>query len=374
MNGVSVKTLDFGNSKLEEPNIVLIYCNGILSDFDDIEIQRPKLQEQVEVLLTAFGHRKFTVFNNPTNLDDYLSIVQGRQKKEELIATQFAEFIRKNIKNLSPLQSINVLTHSHGALITKMALELLTLKERDKIEVYSLGGVTMIPKNLAAVVENYVFKGDMISRLGNKSYDSEGILDITLKISQRRLADSISLEEALFDQLFEDWFEEFGSSIDHSESSSNGEVKQITESYFSNFLSNDSLKLKGFEEKFKKYESCLTDYNITLLSRPKDISGLSSNIDNKDFLLMKRKISIIGKNFDDNFHKISAYKEIIFNIAEKIIFKSSRINENDPNSVITNQDYEEYMIYYKAHCLMYEYGGMEMTYDYWKEKVKCKKM
>lgn len=164
MNGVTVKTLDFGSSKLEDPNFALIYCNGISSNFDDENIQRPKLQEQVEVLLTAFGHRKFTVFNNPTNLDDYLTMGQSRENKEQLIATQFAEFIRNNIKNLSPLQSINVLAHSHGAVITKMALELLTLKEREKLEVYSLGGVTMIPKSLATVVENYVFKGDMISR------------------------------------------------------------------------------------------------------------------------------------------------------------------------------------------------------------------
>jgi hypothetical protein len=210
------------------------------------------------------------------------------------------------------------MAHSHGAWITKKALEVLNPDERKHIHVYTFGGVVMIPKKLAASVENYVFKGDMISRGGNKRYDPEGTLERVVKIQQRSLAEKTSIEKALFSQFLEEWYAELDPSSDSVDINDDTERKDKISKYLSNFWSNKPEEVKGLEERYEKYSSCLKDYSITLLSHPiEENSELFKGQFSDLIQFMKQKTASYSTEVDSKCHIIPAYKKVIEDIAKR---------------------------------------------------------
>lgn len=321
----SIKTLEYGNDNL------LIFCNGVNTS-NAIETQKANLLEQVETISSAFGNHKKTgvkSFHNITNLDEYLCQSQTHEErviKEEKIAGQFAAFISKQVEHLDKTKTrIYILAHSHGALITKKALELLKPNERNQLNVYTFGGVAMIPKNLGNVVENYVYKEDLIARNGNKRYGSSEVLEKVIKITERSLADKTSYENAFLTKFFEKWYNELDCS---SHTSKNEESIKNEELLFSNFWSKDPEMIKGFEERFQKY-SFLNDYNITILTKPLEKNDEIFKDKFEDLVAsMKKKMASFGEDIDNHYHKITAFKHIISEIAKK----NGAVEESAPTS------------------------------------------
>lgn len=141
----------------------IVYCNGICNNVT-VEDQKIKFDAAIGVIQTAFGESKIYAFNNPTDLNEYFSRGPEQRNREEDIANQFAELIRQKLEdsNASLDQPLIILAHSHGAWISKLALEKLSQQQRDKLEVHAFGGVVMLPKALARKVYNYVYKQDYI--------------------------------------------------------------------------------------------------------------------------------------------------------------------------------------------------------------------
>ncbi|MGA8163970.1 MAG: hypothetical protein WB791_02970 [Waddliaceae bacterium] len=65
------------------------------------------------------------------------------------LATQFFKFLLNLSENNSPSSPVIVIAHSQGALISDLALEKLTPKERKKIRIFTFGGASFIPPGKA---------------------------------------------------------------------------------------------------------------------------------------------------------------------------------------------------------------------------------
>ncbi len=228
----------------------LVYCNGICSNHDD-EGQRGNLNDQTSLLSSIFS-RKLVVFNNPTGLGEFFTNSEEQRQKIDEIATQFARCMREQVEK-SGNQRVPVFAHSHGALITKLALEKLQPEIADLVDVYSFGGVVMIPKMLAGNVKNYVAKGDMICRAGNDKFDLEHTLEKIIKLTDRMRLDEVPLEEAVVAQFKEDWFREY-----------QWGPERIPE-FVNNFWTGNPDNVAGVEERYTKYASCMRDYDVTLI-------------------------------------------------------------------------------------------------------------
>lgn len=132
-----------------EDNRVLIYCNGIMNSINDAE-------ESGRLISKVFGNKIVTICYNPTSGVQFL--LQAANKVQQQAELAFSVFLRRVIcEALGVNSQVILFAHSHGAFISLQALENELIQEqRDRIHVYTLGGVAMIPKSLAARVENYV--------------------------------------------------------------------------------------------------------------------------------------------------------------------------------------------------------------------------
>lgn len=296
----SINSFEYG--KQEQ---ILLYCNGICSNSEGEDWEKSNLEQQKDLLISSFPNQKIVMYNNPTSLGEYYTNNEIQAQKVDDIAGQFCQKIRHYLKNSDNQEHIPILAHSHGALITKLALQKLSFEEREKVDVYSFGGVVMIPKSLGHSVQNFVYKGDVVSRNGNDKFDSkEGILEKFIKVTERSQLNQIEITQALFDQFTEDWYREYQWGAD-----------KIPE-HLSTFWSGDSSKVQG-DDKYFQYASCLRDYNITLLPSPsknsldtKALTHLTSD--------MKQSIANFGAERDKIWHKFTAFKQTLEEIAKSL--------------------------------------------------------
>ncbi len=292
---MSVKIFEIGQQDKS-----LLYCNGICSNHAD-ESQRANFDQQTELLTSVFPNRKVVVYNNPTGLGEFFTNDAAQNEQIEAIATQFSKLIREKIKDAKQ-ERVPIVAHSHGALITKLALERLQAEERAMVDVYAFGGVVMLPKALACSVKNYVFKGDMIAQSANDKFDPKGVLQRVIQAAERSQLDQVSLEDALFNQFKKDWFREYQWGTD-----------KIPE-FVSNFWLGDPDKVKGADEKYHEYASCLRDYDITLLpSPPKPLKDRSITAVTPE---MKQSIASFGSTVDQAWHKLFNFRPTLEEIAK----------------------------------------------------------
>lgn len=312
---MKVNTFNYGSDNTLP---TIIYCNGICNNVA-IEDQKIKFDAALGVIQKAFGESKVYAFNNPTDLNEYFSRGPEQRNREEDIANQFVELIRQKLhdSNESPDKPVIILAHSHGAWITKLALEKLSPQQRDKLEVHGFGGVVMLPKALARKVNNYVYKQDYICRGGNKRYDAELTLEKRIKLHDRSRLDQVDLPQAAFTQVMEDRYAELDPSADDDQMDTESRSKK-TQGYFDTFWTNDPGTVVGMEERYGTYTRCIIDYDIEIIDLPpQETLAINTNLDRESLRAeMNDRACRFGLNGDLKWHRLTAFADVLHKIVQ----------------------------------------------------------
>ena len=370
-------------------NKVLIYCNGIMNDIKDAK-------ESAKLISRAFDNKAVTICHNPTGLFGLINI-DKRQALFEVIWPFFLRILivqvlsgnvklpvssgESQVKELDG-QEVLLFTHSHGAWLSLKALEtespeysqeienaLHTIKEknvlkeeqlnilrkgigtplnapqRKRLYVYTFGGITMIPKNLASRVENYVCDLDFFATpIGSKLRGNTlGIVNIALHVWG-----SLNNEHPIINKIidcYSDWHIENNqdllvaqkkilqdrSLLDefiHFEAYSQREISpDITKAirlYFVEKITNPTNKisedgedthLELSENRKKLFLECFNEYNILLTN------GFSSNIEIITDGLLNIFVTGIAKFWSTSFenHAFKSYIVAMESIAKEHI-------------------------------------------------------
>ena len=189
-----------------------------------------------------------------------------------------------------------------------------------KLHVYTFGGVVMIPKSLASVVQNYVFKGDLICRDGNKKNDPNGTLKKVIRITERSIVDGVSLKTALCEKFIEDWYKDLDPSSDRSAPDGLDNRQQKITTYLNTFWGGDPEKVQGIiDERYRAYASCMEDYNITLLPNPSEPSReMAAQVTDTSRLLqtMTQRVASYGSEMDLKWHRLEVFQSTLSDIAQ----------------------------------------------------------
>lgn len=304
----------------------LMFCNGINNDLDDAK-------KNARIISEAFGGRQVVVCHNPTTANDIAEDFLGSKSNKEknlsiLLGEKIIEFLTKNSRLLI------LFVHSHAALLAKKALKSLDSNNREKVRVYSFGGITMIPKRLAIRVENYIFDEDIMAFFGNTIKGVPDVLNKVLSINAFMLKNMCLLNQA---------------------------IKDTSQAEVDNRQNGDN---QTYEEKVDSYLKCFEDYNIKVLQIAKgldqrnsqsELNDTSSNVDlptyqGQSFLIGAIRDFRIGisearkgiardlgepirelnegiRNGKKN-HAFSSFKSVVQSIAQKELSPSS-IDNND---------------------------------------------
>lgn len=152
----------------------VMFCNGV-----DNEIEEAK--KSARLVSYAFKGKPVLVCHNPTSLGTIFTGSLGKpivQESEELLVMTLANRISDLVLN-NEILTIHLVAHSHGAFLTKSALQSEKLinnpQTQNKVRVYSFGGIAMIPKELGHTVENWVVFGDLAAiRIGINQRGGDG--------------------------------------------------------------------------------------------------------------------------------------------------------------------------------------------------------
>lgn len=319
------------------PGKTVVFCNGIMNDFE-------KARSSATAISQAFGGRKVFIYHNPTTLIGYFdsSLIQSRsqtnltetfaRKIHELIAYHEAQGINNDQIR------ITLFVHSHGAIITKKALESLAIlhpTDKDKIDVYSFGGATMIPNHLASKVHNYVFDADLIAGLGNLRNRQDMVLYQAKQIHQLMTEKRISRESAIIQQSYIDLHMELTpfSRAGRLESrqvclDKNHRYTQIFEKKNKEALAADPY----FRQRIEEYQTLFRSYHINILNGTpfqhpgyneiKQHSNLSEFVSNtpgnlaSGFQNFCKFLSAAGSHALIN-HNLSSYQTTVRRIAQE---------------------------------------------------------
>lgn len=178
----------------------------------------------------------------------------------------------------------------------------------------------MIPKSLASVVQNYVFKGDLICRDGNKKNDPNGTLKKVIRITERSIVDGVSLKTALCEKFIEDWYKDLDPSSDRSAPDGLDNRQQKITTYLNTFWGGDPEKVQGIiDERYRAYASCMEDYNITLLPNPSEPSReMAAQVTDTSRLLqtMTQRVASYGSEMDLKWHRLEVFQSTLSDIAQ----------------------------------------------------------
>ena len=136
----------------------ILYCNGIENNVEEAS-------QSALLIAEAFGRKKVILCHNPTTIQEFGDGKGEQQLRERSLADSLGKKISECA--LKSNNEIILFVHSHGALLAKKALEKLDESIRDKVRVYSFGGVATIPSSYGNIVQNYVIDGDIFSHFGN---------------------------------------------------------------------------------------------------------------------------------------------------------------------------------------------------------------
>lgn len=131
---------------------VVLFCNGVDNDIEDAK-------DCARRVSYAFHNKPVLVCHNPTALKP---ILEQEEIFEITLILSLAQRISKLASNIQ-ITSLHLVTHSHGAFLTKQALTSINNNQiRNKISVYSFGGVAIIPKTLGYRVTNWMVAQDLV--------------------------------------------------------------------------------------------------------------------------------------------------------------------------------------------------------------------
>ena len=166
-------------TQVNPPGIKIFSCNGVRTS-------KQKAIVHACMISYAFGGREVTVFHNPTSSWDLISPSNSEAERQRNLAADLAVHIHNFITDQQEAGidyndiRILVFAHSHGAVVTESSLTTLEETDREKVDVYTFGGATMIANNLANRVFNYVHKDDRIANIGN-FFSNDNLMLITAK-------------------------------------------------------------------------------------------------------------------------------------------------------------------------------------------------
>lgn len=155
----SIETL--GDQKPGQP--IWGFINGIWNDRDFIK------DSLSSIVSAANGEQVWALANiTKSKLKDFLEILRQKDKSATAIvdiAVQFFQLlIDFSIKQSDP-PPIIIFTHSQGAIIADLALNMLKNSERQKLRIFTLGGVSLIaPGKAHPDSHNYISAADIIPR------------------------------------------------------------------------------------------------------------------------------------------------------------------------------------------------------------------
>lgn len=89
---------------------------------------------------------------------DYCQLQQEKNKRAEAIAAS----LRKDLRN--PYATATLVLHSQGADIGLRAINQLSLNERARLQVVTMGGMVAIPNGLVGKVVNFQHEADLVSQ------------------------------------------------------------------------------------------------------------------------------------------------------------------------------------------------------------------
>lgn len=284
-----------GETPLSASQFPIIYCNGIEAD-------EAKAREQANIISSAFGGRNITVVHNPTKVLDYYDKAPVSE-----IVNQLVQEIKKT---LQVSRTVLVFAHSHGSHITEEALKYLDESERASLRIYTFAGVTIIPKNLAAIVESYVFKQDWIARHGNKHYGPKDVLENFIRISER--AKGGGLQEALIQELAEREMQRLDPMIP---STNRGD-------YFQLFWTPEGTS--EYKEKMQAITAPFTKYNIQLLEKqdPPIAKPEDASIDDLTKVASEHLQGLL-LGIDRKYHTLPNFEEVIQSVASATLIEEA---------------------------------------------------
>jgi hypothetical protein len=245
----------------------LVFCNGIMNDFENAKNGALQISR-------AFGDKKVFVFHNPTTLGDYFdpSLEQTADQINlgACLARKINEFIvQHREKNIPDEQiCITLFVHSHGAVVTEKALAgviAFEQKHKDKISVYSFGGATVIPKQLASNVHNYFIHEDLVADFGNLRGRKEMILYQVKQIDKLMQEKNMTCERAILEQSYKDLFMELHPLNRIGSRRIEADKAQRYQAIFINKSVEALIADPYFLERIEEYQACFQNYNITLL-------------------------------------------------------------------------------------------------------------
>jgi hypothetical protein len=276
-------------------------------------------QAQARIIADAFGDEVVGVHNDTKVVGYYAHHTPEQNRCEDLIANRLAETIRSSIQS-HPGQSlqhrVSLFAHSHGAWITSLALDKLSVDERGQVNVYTFGGVTMIPKRMARDVQIYINEGDVIGRGGNFAYDPEGILETHLKITNRMKKDGSSLRDAIKAQFIEDKYnalEPMRPALSANLANRQLKIEEYGRTFFSG-QAGDAARIKA---ELNDYMRCITDYNIHVLEAPRKERGSSTSL-NPDEMAEEVALEMTRHALDSDVqcHRLNTFAGVIREIAK----------------------------------------------------------
>lgn len=305
----------------------LIYCNGIESTIEQA------VQEQGKLISDAFGGRGVTVVCNPTKVSHYFNLHTAEQDAfENSVADTLLQQIQDQMQGASTMdrterKKVILFAHSHGTQILLKALQKLSPEERPYVTVYTFGGITMIPKNLAHKVEIYFNEGDIIGKSGNRAHDSEKVLENYLKIEHRMRVEGVDCKRAIINQVLDDTHDKLDPF--HHDAKDGDQVRaDKVARHGATFFGGQKMDPKNLEEGVRQYTKCYTDYNIHLI--PSTIlKGQSEDATDLDFRKLSEVVAdevgtfVLTSNY--KCHILPNFEKIIQNIAEQTMQEEARL-------------------------------------------------
>jgi hypothetical protein len=201
---VKIGTLDTHTSFVGEgvfsTGTTLMFCNGVENT------TLAKAKDCAEFVSNAFQGKRVEIFHNTTKLKDLADPKIG--EKEEELSELFKQAIQAQIgsQRAAGLDDrdirIVIFVHSHGAKLLKQAVPMLPEEDKPLLNIFSFGGVQMLPRDMSAVVENYVHTGDTGSFFGTVATDDENYESHLALKNAERIYDGaqrgLTTEEVIF--------------------------------------------------------------------------------------------------------------------------------------------------------------------------------
>lgn len=155
------------------PGEAIVFVNGICNS-------RNEAEESAQIISSTINNSRVVLFYNPTMNTKGIYDISVGEESNRALSGELVTLIQQEIaqcdravqnQTAQRVERVRVLilAHSHGAILTRLALENSSLRQsNDNLEVAAFGGATLIPVSLARKVRNFINEKDFIPLLAMK--------------------------------------------------------------------------------------------------------------------------------------------------------------------------------------------------------------